>query len=184
MIIPQTTKNLLAQSLMELVQFKPVDKITVKELTRNCGLTSPTFYNHFCDKYDLMAWIYNQKVEAAMKDFGSTMDFEEVICRWMEIVREDEDFYLNVLKNAVGQNSFRYTTNDHAIKLVADWIKARHKMQELPPNICFCLRFFMRALSESVNDWCLDKWDCSPREMAKLFIEAMPAPLKPLLLQI
>lgn len=168
---------------MELARSKPVDKITVKELTKNCGLTSPTFYNHFCDKYDLMAWIYNRKVEEALKHFGSTMDFEEMICRWMEIVREDEDFYFNVLKNAVGQNSFRYTTNDHAIKLLSDWIKARHNFQELPTDICFCLRFFMRGVSEFVNDWCLDKWDCPPREMAKFFIEAMPAPLKPLLLQ-
>ena len=47
MIVQQTTKELLAQSLKELSKFKAVDKITIKELTKNCGLTSPTFYNHF-----------------------------------------------------------------------------------------------------------------------------------------
>ena len=47
MIFQQTTKELLAESLKDLAQKKPVDKITIKELTKNCGLTSPTFYNHF-----------------------------------------------------------------------------------------------------------------------------------------
>ena len=182
MIVQQTTKELLAQSLKELSKFKAVDKITIKELTKNCGLTPPTFYNHFRDKYELMAWIYNQKVEASMKNFGRGDSFEDVICKWMEIVLEDENFYTNLLKNAVGQNSFRYATNDHAIKLLNDWIKARHNLNELTPEIIFCIRFFMRAVSEFVNDWILGKWECSPREMAKFFVEAMPASLKPILL--
>ena len=182
MIIQQTTKDLLAESLKELSRFKAVDKITIKELTQNCGLTSPTFYNHFHDKYDLMAWIYNQKVEASMKNFGRGDSFEDVICKWMEIVLEDENFYRNLLKNAVVQNSFRYATNDHAIKLLNDWIKARHNLNELTPEIIFCVRFFMRAVSEFVSDWSLGGWDCSPQDMAKFFVEAMPAPLKPLLL--
>ena len=184
MIERQTTKALLAESLKELSKTKAVDKITIRELTTNCGLTSPTFYNHFHDKYELMAWIYNQKVEASLKDFGGNDSIEDVICKWLEIIQEDEAFYINLLKNSVGQNSFRYATNDHAINLLTDWIKARHKLDELPPTICFCLRFYMRAVSELVNDWVLGKWDCPPRVMAKFFVEAMPEPLKPLLLQI
>ena len=184
MIERQTTKALLAESLKELSKSKNVDKITIRELTANCGLTSPTFYNHFHDKYELMAWIYNQKVEASLKDFGVTDSFENVICRWLEIILEDKAFYVNLLKNSVGQNSFRYATNDHAINLLADWIKKRHKMDELPPTICFCVKFFMRAVSELVNDWDLGKLECQPRDMAKFFVEAMPQPLKPLLLQI
>ena len=184
MITRQTTKEILAESLKDLAQFKPVDKITVTELAKNCGLTSPTFYNHFRDKYDLMAWIYNRKVEASIKNFGRGDSFEDVICKWMEIILEDENFYINLLKNAVGQNSFRYTTNDHAINLLANWIKTQHNLHELPPEIFFCIRFFMRAVSEFVSDWALGKWECSPREMAKFFVAAMPEPLKPLLLQI
>lgn len=184
MIVRQTTKTLLAESFKELAKFKTVDKITIKELTKNCGLTTPTFYNHFRDKYDLMAWIYNQKIESSIKNFGRGDSFEDVICKWLEIALEDEEFFLNLLKNAVGQNSFRYATNDYAINLLEDWIKTRREINELSPEISFCLRFFMRAVSEFVNDWALDKWDCSPRQMAKFFVEAMPAPLKPLLVQL
>ena len=184
MIIPQTTKDLLAESLKELAQSKAVDKITIKELTKNCGLTPPTFYNHFRDKYDLMAWIYNRKLEESLENFGRGDTFEDVICKWMEIVLEDEKFYLNLLKNAVGQNSFRYTANDYAIDLLSDWIKTQHNLSELPPNIFFCLRFYMRAVSEFVNDYFLDKWECSPQDMAKFFVEAMPEPLKPFLLYV
>ena len=54
MMIKRTTKDLLAESLKELCKIKSADKITIKELTQNCGLTAPTFYNHFRDKYELI----------------------------------------------------------------------------------------------------------------------------------
>ena len=182
MIQKPSTKALLAASLKELAKSKPADKITIKEITRNCGMTSPTFYNHFHDKYGLMAWIYNEKVEEAMEHLGETISFEDVVYKWIESALEDEEFYLNLLKNAVGQNAFRYTTNDHAIRLVSDWIRKRHNMPELPHEIQFYLRFYMRALSETVNDWFLGKCSYSPRELARLLVEAMPDKLKPLLL--
>ena len=34
---------------------KSIDKITVKDITENCGYSSATFYRHFKDKYDLIA---------------------------------------------------------------------------------------------------------------------------------
>ena len=182
MIRRQTTKDLLADSLKELCETKSADKITIKELTQNCGLTPPTFYNHFRDKYELMAWIYNQKVEESLQNFGQDDSFEDVICKWMEIVLEDENFYTNLLKNAVGQNSFRYATNDHAINLIVEWIKARHALDELSPEIFFCIKFFMRGVSDLVKDWCLLHMEYTPREMAKFFVSAMPVPLKSLLL--
>ena len=184
MIFQQTTKELLAESLKDLSNAKSVDKITIKELTKNCGLTSPTFYNHFRDKYDLAAQICNRRVEAVVNQLGASLTFEEVLRRWMEILFEDEIFYRNALKNFVGQNSFRYATNDYAINLIADWIKTWHALDELSPEIFFCIKFFMRGVSDIVNDWALSKCKRSPREMAKFFVTAMPAPLKPLLLQI
>ena len=51
------TKQLLAESLKELLTHKPVDKITVKEIVAGCGVNRQTFYYNFHDIYDLMEWI-------------------------------------------------------------------------------------------------------------------------------
>ena len=44
----------LAESLIELSAKKPIDKITIKEITDKAGVIRPTFYNHFQDKYELI----------------------------------------------------------------------------------------------------------------------------------
>ena len=86
MIEKRTTKDLLAESLRELCKIKLVDKITIRDLTQNCGLTAPTFYNHFRDKYELMAWIYNREVEKTIAQLGKNFSFEEAVYHWIKIL--------------------------------------------------------------------------------------------------
>ena len=52
----QMTKRALVASLKELMAEKPLDKITVTDLTEHCGVNRMTFYYHFKDIYDLVEW--------------------------------------------------------------------------------------------------------------------------------
>ena len=52
-----TTNQILADSIKALVLTKPVEKITIKEITDKAGVIRPTFYNHFQDKYELLEWV-------------------------------------------------------------------------------------------------------------------------------
>ncbi len=56
------TKKALADSLKKLMEVHPVNKITVKMITNDCGLTRHTFYNHFRDIYELLGWIFENEV--------------------------------------------------------------------------------------------------------------------------
>ena len=43
--------QLLADSLKELAAKRPMEKITIKEITDKAGVIRPTFYNHFQDNF-------------------------------------------------------------------------------------------------------------------------------------
>ena len=47
-----TTKLALEASLKELLRTKPIDRITINDLTEHCGISRMTFYYHFKDIYD------------------------------------------------------------------------------------------------------------------------------------
>ena len=52
------TKKAIAASVIRLLEKKPIDKITIREITDDCGMTRNTFYYHFQDIYDLCSWIF------------------------------------------------------------------------------------------------------------------------------
>jgi len=54
MIGRKTIKELLAESITELMNEKTLHKITVQMIVENCNLTRQTFYYHFKDKFDLV----------------------------------------------------------------------------------------------------------------------------------
>jgi AcrR family transcriptional regulator len=62
-----TIDLLLAESFKEIAVTKPIEKITIKEITDRAGVIRPTFYNHFQDKYELMEWIIQTELISPMK---------------------------------------------------------------------------------------------------------------------
>jgi AcrR family transcriptional regulator len=48
------TKQMLRDALMQLIEEKGFDSITVRDLTSRAGLNRGTFYLHYRDKFDLM----------------------------------------------------------------------------------------------------------------------------------
>ncbi len=54
----QTTKRALANSLKSLMAKKPLDKITVTDIAKDCGVNRQTFYYHFKDIFDLIEFDY------------------------------------------------------------------------------------------------------------------------------
>ena len=52
----KVTKRALEQSLKNLLLKKPLTKITIGDITEDCGINRMTFYYHFKDIYDLVEW--------------------------------------------------------------------------------------------------------------------------------
>ena len=59
------TKMVLQNSLFELMEKKPIEKITIKELCENADINRTTFYAHYSDQYDLLAKIENETISWA-----------------------------------------------------------------------------------------------------------------------
>ena len=67
----KTSKEILAESFRELARAKSIDRITIADITENCGYSPATFYRQFRDKYDLIAWDYTRGVAEIMDRIGT-----------------------------------------------------------------------------------------------------------------
>ena len=52
----QQTKQALAAALKELMAQKPIENITIHDLTEHCGIRRQTFYYHFQDIMEVIEW--------------------------------------------------------------------------------------------------------------------------------
>ena len=61
----QITKRAITESF-RLLAVKPLDKITVRDIVEDCGLTRNTFYYHYEDIYDLLSDVLESEIERAL----------------------------------------------------------------------------------------------------------------------
>ena len=72
------TCKALAAAAVSLLEERPLDKITVRDITDRCGLTRNTFYYHFQDIYDLLGYIFREEADATLEKYSVKGDWKEV----------------------------------------------------------------------------------------------------------
>ena len=90
------TKLALEESLKHLLLKKPLDKITINDLTTDCGISRMAFYYHFKDIYDLIEWACLEDGKRALADKKTYSTWSEGLEQIFEAVLENKPFILNV----------------------------------------------------------------------------------------
>ena len=88
------TKLALEESLKHLLLKKPLDKITINDLTTDCGISRMTFYYHFKDIYDLVEWCCLEDARIALQGKKTSSTWHEGLLQIFDAVMENKPFIL------------------------------------------------------------------------------------------
>ena len=97
--MPNTTKAALEESLKRLLLKKPLDKITITDITTDCGISRMAFYYHFKDIYDLVEWSCVEDGTKALQGKKPSESWTEGLTQILEAVLENKPFIMNVYRN-------------------------------------------------------------------------------------
>lgn len=92
----QATKIILEQSLKELLLTKPLNKITISDLTKAAGISRMTFYYHFQDIYELIEWTCQHDAQKALKGKKTYDTWQEGMLNIFNAVLANKPFVMNV----------------------------------------------------------------------------------------
>lgn len=94
----QITKRAMAQSLKNLLLKKPLNKITINDITEDCGVNRMTFYYHFKDIYDLVEWVCAQDGKRALEEHKTYDTWQQGFLQIFEVAKENKPFIMNVYR--------------------------------------------------------------------------------------
>lgn len=163
---------LLAESFKELAATRPIEKITIKEITDKAGVIRPTFYNHFQDKYELLECIVQKELIEPMKPLiENGMVTEGVTCALSTMLKE-KTFYLKAVK-LEGQNSFNEVLHNAVSKLILEYLTEEEVAKKLPYEWLTPERaadFFAESLCYAVIEWIQTGMEIPMNEIVETFI--------------
>lgn len=94
----QITKRALEASLKNLLLQKPFEKITISDITEDCGISRMTFYYHFKDIYDLVEWACLEDATKALQGKKTYDTWQQGLLQIFEAVKENKPFIMNVYR--------------------------------------------------------------------------------------
>ena len=92
----QVTKRALEASFKRIMQNKPFEKITIKDITDDCGVNRMTFYYHFKDIYDLLEWICYEDGKRILEEHHAYDTWQEGFYQIFEEVRKNKVLVDNI----------------------------------------------------------------------------------------
>ena len=95
----QFNNRALEASMKSLLLQKPLSKITVTDITEDCGINRMTFYYHFKDIYDLVEWCCQEDASRALAGKKTYETWQQGLLQIFEAVRENKPFILNVYRS-------------------------------------------------------------------------------------
>ena len=143
----EKTKYRLAESMKECMCHTPVDAITVRQITENCGLTRQTFYRNFMDKLQLK----------------------------FSYIAEEKEFFRAAFRYD-RQNSLREHDFQLIFRFYQDLIQLKTGAPA-SEDIRFLLEMYCHGSISMTIEWVLSGMTNSPEDLARLMVEAMPAKL-------
>lgn len=178
----KTTKELLTESFRELAENKPIYKITVQEIVDNCGYSPATFYRHFKDKYDLIAWEYAQGTARVLgAGQGQDYSWRQTLLNGARRYLSEKDYLVNLLQHTAGHDSFVQYMAEINFDQMQKHIQAIGGRDALTQQEALYLRIYCLGTTCLTCEWLLDKVSATPEELAELYENSLPAPLKGLL---
>lgn len=122
---------------------KPVNKITISDITEDCGINRMTFYYHFKDIYDLLEWscledaakalagkkTYDTWQEGFLQIFQAVLDNKPFIQNvYQSVSREQVETYLyalthNLVIGVVEEKALGMEVRDEDKEFIADFYK-------------------------------------------------------------
>ena len=139
----QITKRALEESLKKMLLKKPVNKITISDITEDCGINRMTFYYHFKDIYDLVEWscvedaaraldgkkTYDTWQQGFQQIFQAVLDNKPFVQNvYQSVNREQVETYLyslthNLLIGVIEEKAVGMQVRDEDKEFIADFFK-------------------------------------------------------------
>ena len=93
------TKQELSAALKRLMESKPINRITIRELVESCGVNRKTFYYHFEDIYALLKWTLEQEALLLFDKYDLVHDNSKALEFVLDYVGENLAMLQNIVRS-------------------------------------------------------------------------------------
>jgi len=167
----ERTKIWIADKMKELMKRKSIDKIRITEICSEAEIERSTFYYHFKDKYDLVAWVFFQNA------FETDVISVESAAKSMNKMRKDFLFYKRAYEDN-SQNPLWQYMLAYFVERYAGEAKRILETDTLDTQTMYSIRLYCYGAVGMTREWLLTDNITPAETIVEMMFSSMPENIK------
>ena len=150
----QLTQKAIHNSFIKLLDSKPIDRITIKDITDDCGISRNTFYYHYADLPALVEEMLMDSAEELIKAYPSIDSLEECVNVGAQFVLQNKR-----AANHIYNSSHRYIYERclmkvcrHVVEIYVDIVLPKGVLTDDERRLM--IDFYKCMIFGIIIDWC------------------------------
>lgn len=169
MVGKKSAKQLIEESMTELTAQMPIERITVRAIVENCGVSRQAFYNCFSDKFALADAIYEEQVTRVIDDHPADAPLGTVLLDLLHGISFNEVIYRNSYCRRDDISGFIEINRRVFRQLVSARVAG-----ELDDDDLFMVDFLADAFAHRMALWVSGGMVETPEQMRDLIVRCVP----------
>jgi AcrR family transcriptional regulator len=177
------TRQVIRDSLIELMETKPITRISIKEICDLADVSRPTFYTHYRDQYDLLqsiqdeAYDFFMKKETVLQNKPEKLNKREMTSVALEMLQfiERNSNSIQVLLSENGDPVFQRKVFRHFTESVQHAMKRFSEKEAVPENAAYYSVFTANGILALVQYWLKNKMALPTQELAAMITDLVAA---------
>jgi AcrR family transcriptional regulator len=162
--ITEKTRQTFIDVFCELYSQKPIEKISVKDITNKAGYNRSTFYQHFADIYELLDLVENDLLNYMKREFMNKKVSTNPIENTFHCLENSE--HISVLKALLGDyGSIRFLER---LKREIPFDRLGLNFPEYNSLTPYLIEFYISTSLSLFRLWIRQEKDLSSEELCKL----------------
>ena len=149
--MPSFTRRAIKESFLKLLNQRPLNQITVKDIVEDCGINRNSFYYHFSDLPALVEEIMAERVSAMVENHPTVDSVQEGADAIVEFVMHNKRAIYHIY-NSVSRDVFERHLMEVCRYVVTTYLDGMLEEVEEADRDAI-LRFHRCACFGSVIDW-------------------------------
>lgn len=147
------TRRAIKETFLKLLNQRPLNQITVKDIVEECGINRNSFYYHFEDLPALLEEMVGEQVQNLIQKHPTVSSVEECADAVMELVMENRRAIYHIY-NSLSRDVFERHLMDACQYIVSTYLKAEFAGKPITPqDLDTLIRLHKCACFGSVIDW-------------------------------
>ncbi|MGN0114839.1 MAG: TetR/AcrR family transcriptional regulator, partial [Acutalibacteraceae bacterium] len=105
------TEKAITDTFIKLLNKKPLDKITVKDLVDECGINRSTFYYYFEDIYDLLNHVFETETRRALEQLTEQENWSNATITAISFALENKRAIYHIYNSVSRERLEKYLYN-------------------------------------------------------------------------